>query len=148
MISYTAEIWVLVAAAAATILSGLYRWRIAERDRLQRLRLDGFRGDVPVPGGGTPWYRQFGSSIAASPFIGTVEQERLFKLLVSAGIKSRGSLANFIAMKVCGAVVLAGLVWIGLELGNLLASATIFRLAGIGAALMFGWRLQILFLAI
>jgi tight adherence protein C len=140
-IDHTAEIWVLVAAVAATLLSGLYRWRIAERDRLQRLRLDGFRGAVPVQAGGTPWYRQLGSSIAASPFIGTVEQERLLKLLVSAGIKGRGILSNFIAMKVCGAVILGGLVWIGLELGHLLAGAMIFRLAGIGAAFMLGWRL-------
>jgi len=139
--SHTAEIWVLVTAVAATLLAGLYRWRIAERDRLQRLRLDGFRGAVPVRAGGTRWYRQLGSSIAASPFIGTVEQERLLKLLVSAGIKGRGILSNFIAMKVCGAVILAGLVWIGLELGHLLASAMIFRLAGIGAAFMLGWRL-------
>ena len=71
--SHTAEIWVLVTAVAATLLAGLYRWRIADRDRLQRLRLDGFRGAVPVRAGGTRWYRQLGSSIAASPFIGTVE---------------------------------------------------------------------------
>jgi tight adherence protein C len=140
-ISHATEISVLVAAIVATILSGLCRWRIIERDRVQRLRLDGFRGAVPAPAGGVLWYRQLGSSIAASPLIGTVEQHRLLKLLAAAGIKSRGSLANFIALKVCGAVVLAALVWIGLELGHLLANAMIFRLAALGAAFIVGWRL-------
>jgi tight adherence protein C len=140
-ISHATEISVLVAAIVATILSGLCRWRIVERDRVQRLRLDGFRGAVPAPAGGVLWYRQLGSSIAASPLIGIVEQQRLLKLLAAAGIRSRGSLANFLALKVCSAVVLAGLVWIGLELGHLLASVMIFRLAALGAAFILGWRL-------
>jgi tight adherence protein C len=140
-ISHAAEISVLVAAIGATILFGVYRWRIGERDRVQRLRLDGFRGAVPVQAGGVLWYRQLGSSIAASPLIGIVEQQRLLKLLAAAGIRSRGSLANFLALKVCSAVVLAGLVWIGLELGHLLASVMIFRLAALGAAFILGWRL-------
>ena len=72
---------------------------------------------------------------------GIVEQQRLLKLLVAAGIKSRGNLANFIAMKVCGAIVLAGLAWMALELGHLFANVMLIRLAMLGAALMFGWRL-------
>jgi tight adherence protein C len=140
-VSHTTEISVLVAAIGATILSGLYRWRIAERDRMQRFRLDGFRGAIPVQAGGVPWYRQLGSLIAASPLIGIVEQQRLLKLLTAAGIKGRGSLANFIAMKVCGAIVLGGLAWIGLELAQLFANILLIRLAMLGAALMFGWRL-------
>jgi tight adherence protein C len=145
-ISHTTEIWVLAAAIGATILTGLYRWRIAERDRLQRLRLDEFRGVVPVQAGGVPWYRQLGSSIATSPLIGIVEQQRLLKLLVAAGIKARGSLANFIAMKVCGAIVLGGLAWIGLELAQLFVNVLLIRLVILGAALMFGWRLPDLIL--
>jgi tight adherence protein C len=141
MISHTAEFWMLTSALAVAAFAGLKRWRIADRDRVQRVRLDAFRGAIPVQTGGVPWYRRLGSSIAASPFIGVVEQQRLLKLLAAAGIKSHGSLANFIAMKVCGAVVLAGLVWIGLELGHLLANAMIFRLAALGAAFMVGWRL-------
>jgi tight adherence protein C len=87
-----------------------------------------------------PWYRHLGSQIAASPFIGVVEQQRLLTLLAAAGIKSHGSLANFIAAKVCGAVVLAGLVWILLEWRDLLTIIG-FRLGALGAALWLGWRL-------
>jgi tight adherence protein C len=145
-ISHTTQIWVLVAAIGATILTGLYRWRIAERDRVQQLRLDGFRGAVPVQAGSVPWYRQLGSSIAASPLIGIVEQQRLLKLLAAAGIKGRGSLANFITIKVCGAIVLGGLAWMGLELAQLFANNLVARLAILGAALMFGWRLPDLIL--
>ena len=140
-ISHTAETSVFVAAIGATILTGLYRWRIAERDRVQQLRLDGFRGAVPVQAGGVPWYRRLGSSIAASPLIGIVEQQRLLKILAATGIKGRGSLANFIVMKVCGAIVLGGLAWIGLELTQLFANILLVRLAMLGASLMLGWRL-------
>jgi tight adherence protein C len=140
-ISHTTEIWVLVAATAATILFGLKRWRIANRDRVQQLRLDGFRGAVPVQAAGMPWYRQLGSSIAASPLIGIVEQQRLLKVLASAGIKGRGNLANFIAMKVCGAIVLAGLAWMGVELGQLFVNVMLIRVALLGVGFMLGWRL-------
>lgn len=140
-ISHTAEVWVLVAATAATVVFGLKRLRIADRDRLRRLRLDGFRGAVPIRAAGIPWYRRLGSSIAASPLIGIVEQRRLIKLLSAAGIKGRGSLANFITMKFSGAIVLAGLAWIALELGQLVGNVTVIRLATLGAALMFGWRM-------
>jgi tight adherence protein C len=140
-ISHITEVWILVAATAATILLGLTRWRIADRDRVHRLRLDRFRGAVSVLAAGMPWYRRLGSSIAASPLIGIVEQQRLIKLLAAAGIKGRSSLANFITLKVCGAVVLAGLAWMTMELGQLFTNVMVIRLATLGAALMFGWRL-------
>jgi tight adherence protein C len=139
-ISHTAEFWILASAVFAAAFTGLKRWRIADRDRLQRSRLDEFRGAIPVQAGGMPWYRQLGSSIAASPFIGVVEQQRLLKLLAAAGIKRHGSLANFIATKVCGAIVLAGLVWMLLEWRDLLTIMG-FRLGALGAALWLGWRL-------
>jgi len=90
--------------------------------------------------GGVPWYRRLGSSIAASPIIGTVEQQRLLKLLAAAGVRGRGNLANFIALKVSGALVLAGLLWIGLELGQF-ANFVVIRLGLLGIALVIGWRL-------
>jgi tight adherence protein C len=141
MIEINQEIWILVAATAATILLGIKRWLIADRDRVQRLRLDGFRGAIPVRAADMPWYRRLGSSIAASPIIGIVEQQRLLKLLAAAGIRSRGNLANFIALKVCGALVLAGLIWMGLELGQLFANFMLIRVAASGAGFMVGWRL-------
>jgi tight adherence protein C len=85
-------------------------------------------------------FAAWGSSIAASPLIGIVEQERLLKLLAAAGIKGRGNLANFIAMKVCGAIVLAGLGWMTLELGRLFPNVVLIRVAAVGAGFMFGWR--------
>jgi tight adherence protein C len=141
MIEISVEIWVLVAATAATILFGLKRWQIANRDRMQRLRLDGFRGAVPEQIGDMPWYRQLGSSIAASPIIGIVEQQRLLKLLAAAGIRGRGNLANFIALKVCAGLVLAGLAWMGLELGQLFVNVLIIRLGMLGIGFIVGWRL-------
>jgi tight adherence protein C len=138
-ITHTTELWVLVAAIAATILFGLQRWRIAERDKVQQLRLDGFRGEIPVHIGSPSWYRQLGSSIAASPIIGVVEQKRLLKLLVMAGIKGRGNLANFIALKASSALVLAGLGWIAIEFRGWHSTlAWIIVLVGV---LMAGWRL-------
>lgn len=140
MIDYNPEFLVLATALVAAAFAGLKRWRIADRDRVQRSRLDAFRGAVPLQAGPAPWYRQLGSQIAASPFIGVVEQQRLLKLLAAAGVKSHGSLANFIAMKVCGAIVLAGLVWMLLEWWDLLTIMG-FRLGALGAALWLGWRL-------
>jgi tight adherence protein C len=139
--SHTTEIWVLVAATAATVLFGFKRWRIAERDRLQRVRLDTFRGAVPMQAGDVPWYRRLGSSIAASPIIGTVEQQRLLRLLAAAGIRNRGNLANFIVLKVCCGIVLAGLVWMGLELAQLFANVVVIRLGLLGIGSIIGWRL-------
>ena len=130
---------VLIAALATASWFGIKRWQIANRDRTQRLRLDAFRGAVLVQGG-VPWYRRLGSSIAASPIIGTVEQQRLLKLLAAAGVRGRGNLANFIALKVSGALVLAGLLWIGLELGQF-ANFVVIRLGLLGIALVIGWRL-------
>jgi tight adherence protein C len=140
-ISHTTEVWVLVIALTATVLFGLKRWRIADRDRTQRLRLDGFRGAIPARVAGMPWYRRLGSSIAASPIVGTVEQQRLLKLLTAAGIRGRGNLANFIALKICGGLVLAGLAWMGLELGQLFANVMLIRLGMLGIGFILGWRL-------
>src|SRR6516165_271063 len=110
------------------------------REKLQQLRLDAFRGAVSAVTAptGPPWYRLLGSLIARSPIVGTAEQQRLLKLLLLAGIKARGSLANFIAIKVCSAVALAGLGWLFLEWHPL--SLMLARVAVFGLALLSGWR--------
>jgi tight adherence protein C len=146
-ISHTAEVWILVAATVATILFGFKRWRIADRDRLQRVRLDEFRGVVSRQVADIPWYRRLGSSIAASPIIGVVEQQRLLKLLAAAGIRDRGNLANFIAVKICVALGSAGLAWMGLELAQLFANVVVIRLGLFGIAFILGWRLPDLILS-
>ena len=140
-VSQSAEIWVLVAAIATTIFTGLYRWRLADRDKVQRLRLEGFRGEVPPAQPGASWYRRLAGSIAASPLIGIVEQQRLLKLLAAAGSRGRGNLANFIALKVCCVLILAGLGWMGLELGQLITNIPLIRISVLGIAALFGWRL-------
>src|SRR5262249_42488063 len=121
--SYAAEIW-LFAALLAAALSGVHLWRVARRGGTQRPRLGAFCGAASpaMPTGRQPpWYRRLGSLIAASAIVGTVEQQRLLKLLLAAGIKGHGSLANFVACKVCGAIVFAGLAWLLLKWRHLFA---------------------------
>ena len=147
-IGYSAQI-LLAAALAAALLSGFRLWRITQREEVQRRRLEAFRG-APIGMQTTrrlPLYRRLGITIAASPIVGTVEQHRLLKLLAAAGIKGRGSLANFIASKVCCGVVLAGLMWPLLEWQQLFAGAMLYQLAVLGAALILGWRLPELVLS-
>lgn len=137
------EGWLLVTAAAAASLSGVRLWRIARREEVQRLRLEAFSSASPVVARKTSplWYRHFGTRIATSPIFGTVEQQRLVKLLAKAGFKGRGSLANFVASKLTVAVVLAGLAWLLIEWRHLFVSSIWLRYAMLGAALMVGWRL-------
>jgi tight adherence protein C len=85
------------------------------------------------------WYRHIG--IAVSPIVGSIEQQRLLKLLRAAGVQGRGSLAGLIAMKVCGALFFAGLAWMLIEWRHLFASIMLLRVAVVGGMLMFGWRL-------
>src|SRR5262249_55590192 len=87
------------------------------------------------------WYNRLGAVVAASPIVGNLEQHRLLGLLAAAGIKQHGSLATFIAAKVCGAAVLAAVLWLFLEWRHLFAGLTIIRVAVMLAALMLGWRL-------
>ena len=91
-----------------------------------------------------PWHRRFGRLLAASPIIGTSEQQRLIDLLASAGIKGQSNLANFVASKLAGAVILAGLAWLTTEWWHW--SILVIQLAVVGAGLMFGWRLPDLIL--
>ena len=147
MNNFAPEILFLAAALAAAILSGSRLLRMHRIDEAQQRRLAIFRGEATavMQTRQMSWYRRFGTQIALSPFIGVVERERLFKLLVAAGIKGRGSLANFIATKVCGAAVLAGFAWLVVEWEQV-ENIWIF-LASIGAAMTFGWRLPDLILS-
>jgi tight adherence protein C len=146
-ISYTpAETWLLAAAVVAAILSGFHLWRIAQREEAQRLRLEALGGAVPDPAltarmQRPPWYRRLGSLIAASPIIGTVEQQRLLRVLAAAGIQGHGNLASFVASKVCCAVALAGLIWLLLEWRQWFAGAATIRMVALFGSLMLGWRL-------
>jgi tight adherence protein C len=139
-LQHTMETWFLTAVLFVAIWSGSRLLGINRREKLQQLRLDAFRGAVfalTAPTG-SPWYRLLGSLIARSPIVGTGEQQRLLKMLLLAGIKARGSLANFIAIKVCSALVAAGLAWLFLEWHPL--SLMLARVAVFGFALLSGWR--------
>jgi len=143
MIDLSIEMWLLVAVLTA-LLSGVQLWRIYTREETQRLRLEAFRGQFRSPIQQTShlsWHRQLGNRVVASSIIGTAEQQRLLKLLAQAGIKGRGSLANFLASKVCSVIVLALLAWLLLEWRQLFVSSIILRLAVLTGALLVGWRL-------
>jgi len=129
--------WLAVTMIPATVLVGWRLWVIDRRDRVQRLRLEGFRGLSRVPQQQSSWNR-FGGW--AAPFIGVVEQQRMLKRLAAAGFKDHGGLATFIGMKVILAVVFVGLTWMVLEWRHLLAMLVI-RLGALGIALIIGWRL-------
>jgi tight adherence protein C len=141
--SYALETLFVVAVAAA-LLTGYRVWKIAQQEEAQRARLEAFRGAVRDTAQQTshlPWHRRLGLAIAGSSIVGTVEQQRLLKLLRAAGIKSRTSLASFIALRICAAIILAGLVWIMLEWRHLFEHSMLFRVAFLGGGLLFGWRL-------
>jgi len=134
------EMWLLVAVITIAALSGFHLLRMTRRDGTQQLRLDGFRGAPSIVRNvHLPWHRRLGSLLAASSIIGRSEQQRLIDLLASAGIKGRGNLANFVASKLVGAVVLAGLAWLVIEWRHW--SMLVIQLAFLGFALMSGWRL-------
>jgi tight adherence protein C len=140
------ETWILALSLAAALLSGFHLWRIARREELQRRRLELLRSapadsEAAVRAQRLPWYRRLGNFIAASPIVGTVEQQRLLKALAAAGLRGHGSLATFVATKVCGAIALGGLLWLLLEWRQWFAGIMIIRLALMLAALMLGWRL-------
>ena len=140
-LQHTMETWFLTAVLLVAIWSGSRLLGINRREKLQQLRLDAFRGAVSAVTAptGSSWYRLLGSLIARSPIVGTGEQQRLLKMLLLAGIKARASLANFIAIKVCGALVAAGLAWVFLAWHPL--SLTLARVAVFGFAIHSGWKL-------
>jgi tight adherence protein C len=139
--SANAELWLLAAVLGAA-LSGFGLWQFAQREQIQRTRLEAFRGTVhATTKDPPPWYRRLGVLIAVSPIIGAVEQQRLLKMLVAAGIKGRGSLATFVAMKVCGAIFFLALAWLLLEFRHVFADLKLMRLALLGGGVLLGWRL-------
>jgi len=144
MIDSSGEL-VLALAVSAALLFGYRLWRIARQEETQRARLDAFRGvvreDFQERPSRLPWYRQLGLAIAGSSIVGTTEQQRLLKLLRAAGIKSRASLATFIALRICGALVLGGLAWIFFEWRHFLANSMILRFGLLGGSMLLGWRL-------
>jgi tight adherence protein C len=137
------ETVVLVLTLAAALLSALHLWRIGRqedrRDRLMELR--GPVVDRAVREQRPRWYQRIGSIIAASPAVGTAEQQRLLGVLAAAGIRGHGSLSGFVASKLCSAFITAALMWLFLEWRQWFAGSATIRVAVLLGALMLGWRL-------
>lgn len=141
---YAGERWFLSGMLVILVLSATRLWRLAQREALQRRRMEAFRGTVAISRQETrpAWYRKLARIVALSPIVGKVEQQRMAKLLVLAGLKGQASLVNFIAMKICSAAIVAGLAWIGIEWEQLFDHDEIlYWVLAIGAALLVGWRL-------
>src|SRR5271165_6770454 len=137
------ETVVLVLTLAAALLCALHLWRIGRqedrRDRLMELR--GPVVDRAVREQRPRWYQRLGSIIAASPAVGTAEQQRLLGVLAAAGIRGHGSLSGFVASKLCSAFITAALLWLFIEWREWFAGSATIRFAVLLCALMAGWRL-------
>jgi tight adherence protein C len=137
------ETVILVVTLAAALLCGLHLWRIGRqedrRDRLMALR--GAPVDRAVRERRPRWYQRLGSIVAASPAVGTAEQQRLLGVLAAAGIKGHGSLSGFVASKLCSAFTSAALMWLFLGWRQWFAGSATIRIAVVLGALMLGWRL-------
>src|SRR5260370_29995831 len=109
-----AGIVILVLTLAAALLSALHLWKIGKQeDRLDRLvALRGAPVDRPARERRPRWYQRLGSIVAASPAVGTAEQQRLLGVLAAAGIKGPGSLSGFVASKLCRAFISASVIWL------------------------------------
>lgn len=138
------ETAILFLCMTVALFSAVRLWRIAQRERLQP-RIEALRG-----GGATAavveaplrrWYGWFGGLVAASPLVGRAEQQRLINLLGSAGIRQQGSLAAFVAVKVCGGVGFTVLMWFVLEWRQWFVGSTLVRTAVLLGVLVLGWRL-------
>jgi tight adherence protein C len=139
---------ILALAMAAALFSAFHLWRISRqedrRDRLTALR--GTATSRTVRAEYLSWYSRLGGVIAASPIVGTAEQQRLLAILAASGIKAHGSLATFVAIKVCGAFVVAALLWLLMGWCDLFVFTAV-RVALLLAALMLGWRMPDLLLS-
>jgi tight adherence protein C len=137
------ETVILVVTVAAALLCALHLWRIGRqedrRDRLMELR--GPVVDRAVREQRPRWYQRIGGIVAASPAVGTAEQHRLLGVLAAAGIRGHGSLAGFVASKLCSAFISAALLWLLLEWWQWFAGSVTLRIAVLLGALMLGWRL-------
>jgi tight adherence protein C len=136
---------ILIAAFAAALLSAFYLWRIGtQEERLDRLTaLRGAAGDrvIREERPRWRWYERIGGIVAASPAIGRAEQQRLLGVLAAAGIKGQGSLAGFVASKLCAGFVWAALVWLFLEWSQWYAGSPTIRIAVLFGAVLVGWRI-------
>jgi tight adherence protein C len=135
---------VLVLAVAAALASGLHLWRIGRReDRRHQLHglLTARASTEPEKPYRQRWYERLGGGIAASRVVGITEQQRLLDALAKAGIKRQGSLARFVAIKVCCAFGLAALTWLFFQWQQWFTGSILIRVLLVLGTLIIGWRL-------
>src|SRR6516165_163199 len=137
------ETVIVVVTLTAALLCAFHLWRIGRqedrRDRLMELR--GAVVDRAVREPRPRWYQRIGSMVAASPAVGTAEQQRLLGVLAAAGIRGQSSLSGFVASKLCSAFIVAAVLWLLFEWRELFAGSVTIRVALLLGALMLGWRL-------
>jgi tight adherence protein C len=135
---------IFLLALAAALLSALSLWRIGRSETRQdhlSTRLDSVIGDTPrVKPEGPRWYDWIGRVVAASPAVGTTEQEKMLASLAAAGIKGHRDLATFILSKVCSAIAFVALTWLFLEWRQWFAQVALIRWGMLVGALLLGWR--------
>jgi tight adherence protein C len=141
-----AEAWLFALSLFLAFLSAYQLWQIAQREEEQRRRLEALRGpafDAEHAARMQPpsWYHRLGNWLAASPFIGASEQQKLLRALSSAGLAGHGNLATFAASKLCAALASATLVWLIVEWRHWFAGSAMMRIAVLFGALMVGWRI-------
>ena len=107
---------ILILALSGALAAALNLWRIARREDFQE-RLDALRGTTltraePMRPQLPPWYHRLGTTIAATPIIGTTEQRALLSALAAAGIRGHGRLASLLAAKGCSAVAFLMAGWL------------------------------------
>jgi tight adherence protein C len=137
------ETVILVVTLAAALLCAFHLWRIGRqedrRDRLMELR--GPVVDRAVREQRPRWYQRIGSMVAASPAVGTAEQQRLLGVLAAAGIRGQSSLSGFVATKLCSAFIVGALLWLLLGWSEFFDGSATMRVAVVLAGVMLGWRL-------
>ncbi len=138
------ETLVLILALAAAFASGVHLWRIGRReDRRHQLHglLIARQSTEPDKPERQHWYETLGAGIAASRVVGITEQQRLLDALAKAGIKRQGSLARFVAIKVCCAFALTALIWLFFHWQHWFSGSFLIRVLLLLGALIIGWRL-------
>lgn len=132
--------FLLVVAVNAVLLL-----RAPGRERQIKMRLAAMKGLVETKPSGPPsrfaTLQKIGLALAESPLVGAKEQAKIVTQLGEAGIYGRDALRLFIAVKAALGIGLTILVWIILTATGMAPSGFIYRVIGIIAPALAGWRL-------
>jgi tight adherence protein C len=137
------ETVLLVVSLAMALLSLTELFAVIRREIVQR-RIEALRDRTFEEEDATKgewWFHHLGALVAASPFIGATERRKMLEALAAAGIKGRGRLSLFVAIKLASlAVCLLGTLFL-LEWRGLFAGRMVFWLLPLLGAFVIGWRI-------